>query len=155
MTEVSNENRKQDRRAKTPFFCAYQLGIKTGRRKHVRRTNQGSPVYVDHYANYLLYCVVGILLLGILDSLFTLRILAHGGEELNWFMDVLIRDSVAKFVGVKLALTSLALILLVIHHDTLLLAKFKSRYLLFVILVGYIGLICYELFLLQLQGQLF
>lgn len=155
MTEMASESRVQDRRAKTPFLCAYHLGIKSGRRESARRVSRGSPVYVDRYANYLLFCIASILFLSALDAFFTLKILAHGGEELNWFMKVLINDDVAKFVGIKLALTSLALILLVIHHDTLLVAKLRLRYLVFMILVGYIMLICYELFLLQLQNQLF
>ncbi len=156
MTEIENKSRIQDRRAKTPFFCAYHLGIKTGRRKSTRRrVSRGSPVYVDRYANYLLFCVASILLLSAMDAFFTLNILAHGGEELNWFMDVLIKDSVAKFVGVKLALTSFALILLVIHHDSLLIAKLRLRHLILLILAAYIVLICYELYLLQLQNQLF
>lgn len=155
MTEITSESRIQDRRAKTPFLCAYHLGLKSGRRESARRADRGSPVYVDRYANYLLFCIASILILSALDAFFTLNILARGGEELNWFMEVLIKDDVSKFVGIKLALTSLALALLVIHHDTLVTAKLRLRHLVFVILGGYMLLIGYELFLLQLLNQLF
>ena len=111
--------RVQDRRKAVPFFCAYHLGLKQGRRMNERRRSEvrWGAAYVDRYADRLMVCVVGILFLNICDALFTLRILAHGGEELNWFMAILIDDSVEKFIAVKMALTSLALIMLIIHHN--------------------------------------
>tara|TARA_R110002073_G_scaffold22769_5_gene78491 strand:- start:992 stop:1450 length:459 start_codon:yes stop_codon:yes gene_type:complete len=147
-----NNSRFQERRAAMPFLCVYHLGIKIGRRMRERRATQGRSVYVDCYANHLMLCVMGILILSACDAVFTLGILANGGEELNWFMDMLIADSVAKFVGVKLALTSLALILLVIHHDVLLTKKIRVRHLKYMILMAYTTLIGYEIFLLQLAN---
>lgn len=147
----ASNNRYQDRRQGMPFFCLYHLGIKTGRRTSERRLmERGKPGYVDRYAGHLMLCTVAILFLSIVDALLTLNILAHGGEELNWFMAILIEDSVGKFVAFKLTLTSMALILLVIHHNVHLIKKIRVRHLKYMILAGYSMLIGYELYLLKL-----
>jgi len=147
---ISN-NRSQDRRQSMPFFCPFHLGIKTGRRFGERRaTNRGEAVYVDCYSGYLMLCTIAILFLSIGDAFFTLNILANGGEELNWLMTILIEDNVEKFVAFKLALTSMALILLVIHHNVQLTGGMRVRHLKYMVLIGYSVLIVYELYLLEL-----
>jgi len=146
------DNRHQDRRSETPFFSLYQIGIKTGRRMSERRLNIKAPVYVDRYAGHLMLCVICIMILSSLDAFFTLNILVKGGEEINPFMAILIEDSVSKFIGVKLALTSLGLVLLTMHHNVLLTEKIRVRHVKYSILSGYTVLIGYELFLLHLAA---
>lgn len=97
-------------------------------------------------------CAICIMILSSMDAFFTLNILAKGGEEINPFMAVLIEDSISKFIGVKLALTSLALILLTMHHNVLLTEKIRVRHVEYSILSGYTVLIGYELFLLHLAA---
>ncbi len=147
---ISN-NRCQDRRQSMPFFCAFHLGIKTGRRISERRATEcGKPGYVDCYASHLMLCTIAILFLSALDAFLTLNILTNGGEELNWFMSVLIEAGVEKFVGFKLALTAMALILLVIHHNVQLTRRMRVKHIKYLILFGYCVLIGYELHLLEL-----
>lgn len=144
-------NRKQDRRQAMPFFCAYHVGIKAGRRHGERRVaTRGRPDYVDRYAGNLVLCAVAILLLSTLDAYLTLNILASGGEELNWFMAVLIEESAGKFVACKLALTALAIVLLAIHHNVRLTGKIHVRHIKYTVLASYSALIGYELYLLEL-----
>ncbi|PTN12119.1 DUF5658 family protein [Nitrosomonas aestuarii] len=149
---ITYDLRVQDRRREVPFFCAYHLGIKQGRRMDERRSSEGrwNAAYVDLYTDRLMLCVVGILVLSICDAVFTLKILAQGGDELNWFMAILIDDSVEKFIAVKMALTSLALIMLVIHHNVKVFYKMRVRHLKYMLLSGYGFLIGYELYLLEL-----
>ncbi len=153
---IAEDMRIRDRRRAIPFFCGYHLGFKQGRRTQERRSDtvRGSTVYVDRYASHLLLCIVGILILNICDILFTLRILAYGGEELNWFMAVLINESIGKFVAVKMALTSLAVIMLVIHHHVRIGYSIRIKHILFTVLAGYSILISYELYLLELAAGL-
>lgn len=149
---ISN-NRSQDRRQSMPFFCPFHMGIKTGRRLGERRVvERGGAVYVDCYAAHLMLCAIVILFLSIVDAFFTLNILASGGEELNWFMAILIEDSIEKFVAFKLALTSMALILLVIHHNVRLIGGIRVRHLKYMVLIGYSILLGYELHLLELAA---
>lgn len=148
---TTTEQRSQDRRSATPFFCPYQLGIKKGRRVHKRRSGAG-PAYVDVYANHLVLCTIAIILLSAMDALLTLNILARGGVELNGLMASLIENSTEKFVHFKLTLSSLALIFLIIHHNVELTAKLQVRHLLYLILFGYIVLIGYEAALLAMSS---
>ncbi len=150
VTLETTNNRYQNRRRDTPFFCAFHLGIKAGRRMSERRVERGKPVYVDYYSGPLMLCTILILLLSALDAFLTLNILAGGGEELNWFMAILIENSIEKFVGFKLALTAMALILLVIHHDVQIMRKMRVRHFKYLILLGYSTLIGYEFHLLGL-----
>lgn len=150
---ANSNNRCQDRRQGIPFFCAFHLGIKTGRRISERRAaERGKPGYVDYYAGHLMGCAVTILFLSALDAFLTLNILANGGEELNWFMAILIEDGVEKFVGFKLALTAMAIILLVIHHNVLLTRTVRVRHISYLIIFCYSALIGYELHLLELAA---
>lgn len=156
MNAVSIDSRVRDRRQSIPFFCAYHLGLKPGRRVGERRTEsiQGASAYVDRYANHLMFCVVGIMLLSVCDAVFTLKIIANGGEEVNWFMLVLIEDSVDKFIAYKMALTALAAVMLMIHQNVRIFTRMRVRHLIYLILIGYCVLIGYELYLLELASSL-
>ncbi len=149
------DNRDSGRRAVMPFFCKYQLGIKSGQRVSDRRESnkRTGAAYVDRYSWRVVFCVIGIMILSAMDAFFTLNILAKGGEELNIFMAVLIEDNIIKFVGIKLTLTALALLLLTIHHNVKLTARLRVRHLQYVVLAGYATLIGYELHLLELAAM--
>ena len=95
-------------------------------------------------------CTIAILFFCVLDAFLTLNILAQGGEELNWFMANLIENSTEKFIGFKFTLTSLALILLVIHQNVQLTKSLRVRHIKYMILLSYSTLISYELYLLEL-----
>jgi hypothetical protein len=153
---VRENVRVQNRRRDVPFFCAYHLGFKPGRRTGERRaeTGRGGSAYVDRYADHLMFCVIGIMLLSVCDAVFTLRILDSGGEELNWFMLTLIEDSVDKFIAVKMALTALTLVMLVIHQNVKVFGGMRVRHLHYLILTGYSFLIGYELYLLEQASSL-
>ena len=148
-------NRDSDRRAAIPFFCKYQVGIKSGQRMSDRRESKkrSCAAYVDRYSWRVVLCVIGIMILSAMDAFFTLNILAKGGEELNIFMAILIEDNITKFISIKLALTGLALLLLTIHHNVKLIARFRVRHLQYMILMGYTSLIGYELHLLELAAM--
>lgn len=150
---ITIDQRSRDRRSSIPFFCLYQLGIKKGKRVSRRRSGTG-PAYVDSYASHLMLCTIAIVLFSAMDAFLTLNILAKGGTELNGFMAILIEDSTEKFVRFKLALTSLALIFLVIHHNVQLTANLQVRHLLYLILSGYVILISYEVILLLVIGSM-
>ncbi len=153
---VRGNARAQDRRRGVPFFCAYHLGFRPGRRTGERRaeTGRGGSAYVDRYADHLMFCVICVMLLSVCDAVFTLKILDSGGEELNWFMLILIEDSVNKFIAVKMALTALALVMLVIHQNVKVLGGMRVRHLHYLMLTGYSFLIGYELYLLEQASSL-
>lgn len=145
-----NFNRiSKDRRSNIPFFCLYHIGIKSGRRVGERRLKWNKLNYVDRYPWHLMLCIIAILMLSSLDAHLTLNILSRGGEELNWFMLAAMNESIEKFIGVKLALTGLAIVLLTIHHDMQYWWRLRVRHMLYLTLTGYVGLIGYEIILLS------
>lgn len=146
------DQRQWERRAEISFVCPYQLGIKQGRRVARRRSDRGA-VYVDQYGWRLVVCVLAIVLFSATDAFLTINILSGGGAELNYFMAILIEEGMQKFVFTKLALTSLAVIMLTIHHEVRLCAGIRCRHLLYIFLSGYACLISYELMLLQFIGM--
>lgn len=149
--QLITDQRLWERRADISFVCPYQLGIKPGRRVAQRRSDHGAA-YVDQYGWHLVVCVLAVVLFSATDAFLTMNILSEGGTELNHLMAILIEEGVQKFVFAKLALTSLAVIMLTIHHEVRLCAGIRCRHLLYIFLSGYACLISYELMLLQLIG---
>lgn len=136
----------RERRRFSPATIIY--GIRQGRRRSARRGNDLNGYYTDRYESWLLYTVMGILLLCSADAMLTLKLLQLGAIELNAFMAILINADVQLFIIIKMALTGVSLIFLVIHAHFRLLRLVKISHLLPVILSGYLLLIVYELTLL-------
>jgi len=96
-----------------------------------------------------LFCVaLGIMLMSCLDALFTLNILALGGEELNLVMKVLLEMDTGTFLIAKYCATALGVIFLVALSRFRMAGILPVRRLLEAICVGYACLIIYELYLL-------
>jgi len=146
--ETLIDRRQQDRRCATPFVSAYQLG-RHGRRSEARRSDSDGPVYFDRYDPVLALVALAIVFMSAMGAAFTLRLLDAGAVELNSLMAILIEQDVRKFVGFKLALTSLAVLLLVIHHDARIGNWMRVRHIHYMTLAAYVALIVYELMLLR------
>jgi hypothetical protein len=91
---------------------------------------------------------VAIVLLSCTDALFTLNLLAVGGEELNVFMDELIGRGAGQFLAVKIGLTATSVVLLGVAARRRFLGLFRVSRILEVTCAGYALLIAYEIFLL-------
>lgn len=142
------DRRQTDRRGPVPFFSRYQLAF-SGRRRHDRRSDPGQPSYTDHYGLSTILCALAVVIMSALDAAFTLRLLSAGAVELNSVMAVLIEQDIRKFVVFKLALTSLAVLLLVIHQDARVGSWLRVRHIHYAAIAGYALLIGYELTLLR------
>lgn len=101
------------RRDGTRFFSKYWL---TGRRKGGRRGAEASNIYVDRYSTVEWVLVVGILVLSVLDMVFTIMHLDAGGTEANPVMAwALAWGGQRAFQMVKLASTFIGLFVLLVH----------------------------------------
>ena len=128
----------EDRRKKpTPVLSRYTL---IGRRRGFRRDGEDKFSYVDIYDSKAVLLVVCILVLSILDGLFTLLYLGKGGKELNILVDWLIAVGTQEFFIVKAGLTGLSLIFLILHKNFPLVSKA-----LLLIFYFYLGLLIYHL----------
>jgi len=140
------ERRNLDRRR----FSLRSLGgaLFTLRRRRSRRKGDHINSYVDWYEPWPLVASLVIILLSGLDAFLTLVLLNHGAVELNMLMDWLIKTDIRTFAAVKLAMTGLALIVLVLHFNFHLYRVLPVRYLMCALMSLYAFLITHEIILL-------
>lgn len=104
-----------DRRARpTPFSAIFRW---QGRRHTFRRQGEGANQYVDRPSRRTSALVVCIVVLSLLDALFTLLHLEQGGREINPFMALFLGLGVPMFLIAKTTLTNLGVIFLAIHEN--------------------------------------
>lgn len=135
-----------DRRTQTLWAHA-NINPSYLRRSHLRRASDYRHSYLDRYRPKLVYLTFAILLLSCLDATLTLNLLQRGSVELNPLMDWLITLSPHLFVAVKLGFTSLGSILLLAHTHLLVFRSLRVANLLYLSVIGYFSLICYEIVL--------
>ncbi len=92
---------------------------------------------------------VALMVMSLLDSAFTLTLIAHGGSELNPFMDILIQNSVSLFTTTKMLMTAIPAIILVATANLMLFGAFRARTLLAASVGIYSALMVYHLILLS------
>lgn len=147
--DSSVERRFQDRR----HFSLRSLSgaIFTLRRRKGRRETDKINSYIDWYEPGPLIASVLIILLSSLDAFLTLILLKHGAVELNVLMDWLIQMDIRTFAAVKLGVTSLALVVLVLHFNFYIYRVLPVRYLVYALMPLYALLIAHEI---NVLGQL-
>lgn len=117
----------------------------TGRRHDDRRY-----ALLDRYDGGVVTMTLLLVVFSILDSLFTLRLIAAGGEEINPVMNALLQHSVWLFTSAKMAMTAIPALLLLATANLMLFGVVRSRSLLGALCGLYLGLIVYEIGLLTL-----
>ena len=127
--------------------CAFSPRRMAGRRQSDRRY----PM-LDRFDSGMLSLAVLLMLLSVLDSLFTLTLISRGGTEVNPFMNALLQHSVWAFTAVKMLLTGIPAIVLVATGNLLLFKRWRARSILAALVGLYLGLIGYELVLLSISG---
>jgi len=143
-----NRREKADRRTyslKTLYQC-----IRSPRRFNGRRSTDRRFAVLDRFESGLAFLAIGLVILSIMDSVFTLTLIAHGGTEVNPFMNWMLQQSISAFVGVKMLLTAIPAVLLVATGNLKVFGRFRARSILAAALGLYCGLIVYELGLLSL-----
>lgn len=143
------ERREHDERraysVRTLTQCLFSPRRFNGRRSSDRRF----PV-MDRFDSGMAFLAIGLMILSIMDSVFTLTLISHGGTEANPFMNWLLQHSIAAFVGVKMLLTAVPALMLVATGNLLVFGRIRARSILAAALGLYCGLIVYELGLLSL-----
>jgi hypothetical protein len=111
-----NKRVLKDRRTRpTPALSWFTF---FGRRKSLRReTDKQKGGYTDRYTSGVLASLVLILVLNVLDVLFTLTILDAGGCEVNFVVGSAIALWGDRFWIWKLALSSFCIVLLCLHSN--------------------------------------
>lgn len=119
------------------------------RRRAPRRGNDRSIVAVDWHDAQWLGVALAILLLSCADAFLTLVLLGLGANELNPFMEPLVKGSGHGFALWKLGLTSSGVIVLTLLARMRAFGGLPIGAILYAVLVIYVTLVAYELWLLD------
>jgi len=135
---------------------AYSIGtlwqcVSSPRRMRGRRSSDRRYAVLDRFDSGVVALAVLLMVLSVMDSVFTLTLISRGGTEVNPFMNALLQHSVWLFTAVKMALTAVPAILLVATGNILLFNRWRARSILAALTGLYLGLICYELALLSIS----
>jgi hypothetical protein len=147
MSAPTAERRERTERRRSVLRALWHGNFKR-RRVAPRRSLERHAVVTDWFHAQWLGVSILILLLCTVDAILTLTLISHGASELNPVMDPLVRGTGHSFALAKFGLTALGVVLLTILARL----KFFGRtigYLLYLVLSGYVVLVCYELFLLR------
>lgn len=143
-------NRRENEERRTYGLKTLTRAFVSPRRFNGRRCSDRRFPVLDRFESGIGFLAIGLMVLSVMDSIFTLTLIAQGGTEVNPFMNWLLQINVALFVGVKMFLTAMAAILLVAMGNVLVFNRFRARSILAGAVGLYCGLIVYELGLLSL-----
>ena len=119
------------------------------RRRHApRRSAERHAVVTDWFQAQWLAVAVGILLLCVTDAILTLTLISHGAVEVNPLMRPLVGGSGHSFGYWKIGLTAMGVLVLTLLARIRVWGRAVGT-ILYVVLVGYMVLVGYELFLLR------
>lgn len=143
--------RGADRRKRHPWLADAKYAF-VGRRRHIRRVSDrsSSASIVDWYPTSLLVLALTVVTLSACDAALTLVILDRGiTTEANPFMQLLLDQGVPVFVGFKMLLTGLGIVLMVAYSQVKALGRLSMHRALSCLALFYVALIGYELILLS------
>jgi len=128
---------------------AFWRGNFERRRIAPRRGNERHAVVTDWFHAQWLATSILILLLCVADAILTLTLLSHGAQEINPFMEPLVKGSGHSFAYWKLGLTIMGVVVLTALARLRVFGSTAVGALLYGVLACYIVLVSYELWLLR------
>lgn len=143
----AGNRRVKDRRTNQKARLKYLLF--NGRRQGIRREEDSLRIFFfDRYHPKLFAAITAILMLSILDALFTLILIDNGSSELNPVMAYALEHGLLSFIVVKYFLTSIGVLLLLIFKNVFLTkAKIYTHTLFSAVIIVFSAVIAWELFL--------
>ena len=142
------ERRDRERRRRVWWSVCYG-NFNPRRRSPPRRLGDSGVHFLDWHSAHLLAVSIGILLLCVVDAFLTLILLQTGAVEVNPFMAGLIYRSVAVFAALKMAMTSVGIILMVCVARYRFMRLLQVEWGLYGVLIAYASLILYEVSLIK------
>jgi len=140
------DRRGGERRAHSAWSLLY--GGFRPRRRAGRRTGDEQRIFLDWHEPRVLYLALAIVLMSCADALFTLNLLAVGGEEVNTIMRALLDQGTRAFLWTKIALTGIGIVLMAFASRRLLVGRLPVILLLRLLFLGYVALLAWEIYLL-------
>jgi hypothetical protein len=151
---LSDRRGEPERRRRIWWSVAYG-SFNPRRRTPSRRLDDPSYFLVDWHSPHLLAVAIAILLLSFCDAFLTLQLLDGGAQEINPVMALVVHGDTALFAGLKMAMTGASVVLMVCVARYRFMRIVRVEFALYAILIGYITLIGYEVWMLQLGMDAF
>jgi hypothetical protein len=145
---LNRERRDRERRRRVWWSVCYG-SFNPRRRSPPRRRGDSGVHFLDWHSAHLLAVSIGILLLCVVDAFLTLNLLQRGAVEVNPFMAGLIHRNVAMFAALKMAMTSVGIILMVYAARYRFMRLLQVEWVLYGVLLAYASLILYEISLIK------
>ena len=147
---MTQERRDRVERRHRVWWSIFYGSFKPRRRTPPRRLDDLSFHSLDWHSPHLLAVAIGILLLNVADAFLTLLLLQGGAaDEVNPLMAVLIYRGVAVFAAMKMAVTSMSIMLMVILARYRFMRLLRVEWVLYGVLIAYASLIGYEVSMLK------
>jgi hypothetical protein len=143
------ERRVRRERRHRRLWSLWYGGFRPRRRLPARRLDDSRFQAVDWYATRLFPVAIGIALLSMADAFLTTLLLTRGADEINPLMAILLYRGVAAFTVIKMGVTNTCVLALVVLSRYRFMRLIRVEAFMYVALLGYVGLIGYELFLLK------
>jgi Domain of unknown function (DUF5658) len=147
---VHTSDRRSGIERRQMTLAAYWRGALRPRRIAGRRRRDRLYPVVDWHSPRLLALVITILGLCVLDGVLTVTLMSHGAREANPVLALFLPDNLPWFAAVKLALTTVGMVVLVACSRMRLFRAIPGETMLYVVLALYAALVVYELRLLKL-----
>jgi hypothetical protein len=145
---LTNERRDRADRRRRVWWSVCYGSFNPRRRAPPRRLDESRFHSLDWHAAPLLAAAVSILLLSVVDAFLTLVLLQGGAAEVNPIMGTLIYSSVAVFAALKMAMTSIGIILMVVLARYRFMRLLRVEWVLYGVLITYVSLVSYEVWIL-------
>lgn len=146
-TATVTADRRQAINRRGGVWRAFLYGNFHPRRRNSRRSVDQQDFWFDWHEPRVLYLALGVFLLSCTDALFTLNLLNAGAGEANAVMASMLDTGIDRFVTAKISITGLSLLVLVVAARRKFVGSFSVEHLLQSIFVGYVLLICYEVYM--------
>jgi len=118
-----------------------------GNRKKARRKEEQDNYYTDRYPSYYMLLIMLILVLCFVDVYLTLVLIQLGGRELNPIMGIFLKKDIVLLMVIKYAITSICILIFLIHKNFRLFGKIKTQYILYIVLGIFLALVSYKIYL--------
>ena len=145
---VADARPRTDRRKLTLRSIVY--GAFYPRRRRIRREEDANHTFVDYHRRHLLVVATLVLILSVIDGLFTVHMINAGLQELNPALAPFVHGNPVTFALVKIFFTAIGVIALVVSAQARIVAGIRVSAVFYGLFIVYGCVIVYHLYLLQL-----
>lgn len=145
---VTDVRQRTDRRKLTLRSIVY--GAFYTRRRRIRRDEDANHTFVDHHPWHLLVVSAFVLILSVIDGVFTVHMINAGLRELNPALAPFVHGNPVTFALIKIFFTAVGVFALVVSAQARFLGGIRVSAIFYGLLIAYGCVIVYHVYLLQL-----